>query len=125
MDRQPDLNELQPLARVIAEKIRTVPVRHCAGGTEDLIAALTLAVAIYVSREVLPPGPPAATIPASAPTEFELRGTGEIRAAMLVEAANFLRDAHFDEGLTVQEIGTAMRHWADRERGRRADEQPS
>jgi hypothetical protein len=51
-----------------------------------------------------------------APAEFELRGTGEIRAAALTEAADFLRDAHFDEGLTVQEIGTALRHWADRER---------
>lgn len=47
--------------------------------------------------------------------EFELRGTGEIRAAALTEAADFLRDAHFRDGLTVQEIGTAIRHWADRE----------
>lgn len=56
MTAQPDLTELQPLARVIAEKVSTVPVRHCPGGTDDLVAALTLAVAIYVSREVLPPG---------------------------------------------------------------------
>lgn len=36
-----------------------------------------------------------------------------VRALALLEAANFLRDAHFRDGLTVQEIGTALRHTAD------------
>lgn len=35
------------------------------------------------------------------------------RAAVLREAADFVRDAHFRDGLTVQEIGTALRHMAD------------
>ncbi|MFF2475122.1 hypothetical protein [Streptomyces sp. NPDC058066] len=39
-----------------------------------------------------------------------------IRYVLLAEAADFLRDRHFRDGMTVQEIGTAMRHWADRER---------
>ncbi|MFE2485993.1 hypothetical protein ACFXGR_22385 [Streptomyces mirabilis] len=55
-----------------------------------------------VLRELLA----AAPVPPSAPTE---------RAAGLLEAADFLRDAHFRDGLSVQEIGTAMWHWADRE----------
>lgn len=37
----------------------------------------------------------------------------EVRAAALREAADFVRDAHFRDGLTVQEIGTALRHQAD------------
>ena len=42
------------------------------------------------------------------------------REAVLREAADFLHDAHFGDGLSVQEIGTAMRHWANRtERGDR------
>ncbi|QJT04386.1 hypothetical protein G9272_32225 [Streptomyces asoensis] len=48
------LNELAPLAAVIADKVSTVPVRHCLGGTDDLVAELTLAVAVYVGRHVLP-----------------------------------------------------------------------
>ena len=39
-----------------------------------------------------------------------------VRAAAILEAADFLRDAHFRDGLSVQEIGTAMRNWAARER---------
>jgi hypothetical protein len=35
------------------------------------------------------------------------------RALALLEAANFLRDAHHRDGLSVQEIGTALRHTAD------------
>ncbi|MFF0143562.1 hypothetical protein ACFYRN_45165 [Streptomyces sp. NPDC005227] len=62
MTAQPDLTALEPLARVIADKIRAVPVRHCPGGTDDLISELTLAVAIYTSRHVLPPGLPAAVV---------------------------------------------------------------
>ena len=45
------------------------------------------------------------------------------RADALREAADFLRDAHFRDGLSVQEIGTAMRHWADREEQPSAGEQ--
>ncbi|MFF0143570.1 hypothetical protein ACFYRN_45205 [Streptomyces sp. NPDC005227] len=62
MTAQPDLTALEPLARVIAEKVHNVPVRHCPGGTDDLISELTLAVAIYTSRHVLPPGLPAAVV---------------------------------------------------------------
>jgi hypothetical protein len=36
-----------------------------------------------------------------------------IRALALLEAADFLRDAHHRDGLSVQEIGTALRHTAD------------
>lgn len=39
--------------------------------------------------------------------------TDRPRALHLLEAADFLRDAHFRDGLTVQEIGTALRHMAD------------
>lgn len=35
------------------------------------------------------------------------------RALHLLEAADFLRDAHFRDGLSVQEIGTALRNTAD------------
>ncbi|MGY6019552.1 hypothetical protein [Streptomyces spinosirectus] len=48
------LAELAPLAGVIADKLRTVPVRLGPGGTDDLISELTLAVAVYVGRHVLP-----------------------------------------------------------------------
>ncbi|MCX5285960.1 hypothetical protein [Streptomyces sp. NBC_00198] len=104
MTAEPDLTELQPLARIIAEKIHTVPVRHCPGGTDELVAELTLAVAIYVSRHVLPPGLPAAVVrPATmseeraaallAPLEAKARALGEQRdaehrAAVLREAAD-------------------------------------
>jgi hypothetical protein len=40
------------------------------------------------------------------------------RAAVLREAAAFLRDAHFQDGMTVQEIGTALLHMADEETSR-------
>lgn len=39
--------------------------------------------------------------------------TDRPRALHLLEAANFLRDAHFRDGLSVQEIGAALRHMAD------------
>ncbi|GAQ52101.1 hypothetical protein [Streptomyces acidiscabies] len=51
------LAELQPLAAVIADKIRTVPVSFGPGGTDNLIAELTLAIAIYCARNVLPKAP--------------------------------------------------------------------
>lgn len=48
------LAELAPLAGVIAGKLGTVPVRLGPGGTDDLITELTLAIAVYVGRHVLP-----------------------------------------------------------------------
>ena len=48
------LAELGPLAAVIADKVRTVPVRLGPGGTDDLVSEITLAVAVYVGRHVLP-----------------------------------------------------------------------
>lgn len=48
------LAELGPLAAVIANKASTVPVRHCLGGTDELVTELTIAVAIYCGRHVLP-----------------------------------------------------------------------
>lgn len=50
------LAELGPLAAVIADKLHTVPVRLGPGGTDDLITALTLAIALHVGRDVLPAG---------------------------------------------------------------------
>jgi len=35
------------------------------------------------------------------------------RALALLEAADFLRDVHFRDGLSVQEIGAALRHMVD------------
>jgi hypothetical protein len=48
------LAELGPLAAVIADKVHTVPIRLGPGGTDDLVSELTLAVAVYVGRHVLP-----------------------------------------------------------------------
>ncbi|MGY0023721.1 hypothetical protein ACVHNB_32725 [Streptomyces sp. YJ-C3] len=48
------LAELGPLAAVIADKIRTVPVRIGPGGADDLISELTIAVAVYCGKHVLP-----------------------------------------------------------------------
>jgi hypothetical protein len=48
------LAELGPLAAVIADKVHTVPVRLGPGGTDDLVSELTLAIAVYVGRHVLP-----------------------------------------------------------------------
>jgi hypothetical protein len=48
------LAELGPLAAVIADKVNSVPVRLCPGGTDDLVSEITLAVAVYVGRHVLP-----------------------------------------------------------------------
>lgn len=62
------LAELAPLARVIAKTLHDTPVRlGSPDTTPDLIGALTVAVAVYIGREVLPPGaldearPPATT----------------------------------------------------------------
>lgn len=48
------LAELAPLAAAIGDKVHTVPVRLGPGGTDDLIIEITLAVAVYVGRHVLP-----------------------------------------------------------------------
>ncbi|MFH8792237.1 hypothetical protein [Streptomyces sp. NPDC017941] len=62
------LAELAPLAAVIADKIRTVPVRLGPGGTDDLISEITLAVAVYCGQHVLSADARALATPAH-PTE--------------------------------------------------------
>ncbi|MFF9199996.1 hypothetical protein ACF09L_32795 [Streptomyces sp. NPDC014779] len=53
----PDLAALGPLASVIARTLRDTPIRlGDPGAASDLVGALTVAVAAYVGREVLPPG---------------------------------------------------------------------
>ncbi|MER6515217.1 hypothetical protein [Nonomuraea sp. NPDC001636] len=53
----PDLAELGPLAQVIARTLRDTPIRlGSPDTTPDLVGALTAAVAVYIGREVLPPG---------------------------------------------------------------------
>jgi len=47
-----DLSPLNPLARVIAEAVRTTPVRFGPGGTDDLISEITIRVAAYMGRVV-------------------------------------------------------------------------
>ncbi|MCX4827145.1 hypothetical protein OG746_26875 [Streptomyces sp. NBC_01016] len=76
------LAELGPLAAVIADKLRTVPVRLGPGGADNLVSELTLAVAVYCGKHVLPAGAP------STPAEFELRGTTETRATAYRDAAD-------------------------------------
>lgn len=49
------LAELRPLAAVIAGKVHTTPVAFGPGGTDHLVAELTVAVAVYCARHVLPP----------------------------------------------------------------------
>ncbi|MBT2508848.1 hypothetical protein J7I98_23765 [Streptomyces sp. ISL-98] len=63
-----DLAELAPLARVIAKALRDTPIRlGDPDTTPELVGSLTVAVAVYIGREVLPPGaldearPPATT----------------------------------------------------------------
>ncbi|MFJ9128898.1 hypothetical protein ACIRJS_32835 [Streptomyces sp. NPDC102340] len=51
------LAELGPLAAVIADKVHTVPVRLGPGGADNLISELTLAVAVYCGKHVLPTAP--------------------------------------------------------------------
>lgn len=54
MQQQPitdeQLSELKPLANLIADKVSTVPVRHCLGGTDQLVTELVLAVSAYMGR---------------------------------------------------------------------------
>lgn len=60
-----DLTPLKPLAQVIAETVLTTPVRLCPGGADDLISELTIKVAAYMGREVIPSISPAAALLAS------------------------------------------------------------
>ncbi|MFF7946981.1 hypothetical protein [Streptomyces griseorubiginosus] len=76
------LAELGPLAAVIADKLRTVPVRLGPAGTDDLISELTIAVAVYIGRDVLPADALAlANPPRPADTEwaieYQRHSTGE------------------------------------------------
>ncbi|MFB7711629.1 hypothetical protein [Streptomyces sp. NPDC056105] len=81
------LAELAPLAAVIADKLRTVPVRHCPGGTDDLISELTIAAAAYCGKHVLPAGPPPAPVGQAAIARA--RAEGEFEA--LCSAAEHMR----------------------------------
>lgn len=79
---EPGLSALGPLARVIADKVSTVPVRHCLGGTDDLVNELTLAVAVYVGRHVLPVEGPAVAPSAPPARAAEWRAAAEHIEAM-------------------------------------------
>ncbi|MGW1595281.1 hypothetical protein [Streptomyces sp. NPDC002343] len=65
---EPDLTELAPLVRVVTAALRETPLTlGTPAGIADLAATITVRVAAYVGREVLPPGPPAGlTVPALA-----------------------------------------------------------
>ncbi len=57
---EPDLTELAPLVRVVTDALRETPLTlGTPAGIADLAATITVRVAAYVGREVLPPGPPA------------------------------------------------------------------
>ncbi|MFF9582467.1 hypothetical protein [Streptomyces achromogenes] len=56
----PDLTELAPLVRVVTHALHETPLTlGTPAGIADLAATITVRVAAYVGREVLPPGPPA------------------------------------------------------------------
>ncbi|MFJ9029781.1 hypothetical protein ACIRQP_14855 [Streptomyces sp. NPDC102274] len=55
---QLDLSALRPLAEVIAKTVRTTPIRLGPGGADNLISDLTIAVAVYMGREVIPTATP-------------------------------------------------------------------
>ncbi|MFH9404921.1 hypothetical protein ACH4JS_34940 [Streptomyces sp. NPDC017638] len=56
---EPDLTELAPLVRVVTAALRETPLTlGTPAGIADLAATITVRVAAYVGREVLPPGPP-------------------------------------------------------------------
>lgn len=46
-------------------------------------------------------------------TETDPTAADRVRAIALLEAANFLRTAHYQDGMTVQEIGAALLNTAD------------
>jgi hypothetical protein len=61
-----------------------------------------------------------AVLPAPAETEFELRGTAEIRGAALTEAADFLRGMRLTgTAISVEEIEAALRRLAGEARDER------
>lgn len=105
---------LQPLAQVIADKLHSVPVRLGPHGDADLITELTLALAIYTGRHVLPKevlelrNPPR---PALRSWVLETRSprTGQWRpySAPYDEA----REAHADFIGTVSHHGNARREF--------------
>ncbi|MDJ0460627.1 hypothetical protein [Streptomyces sp. H27-C3] len=74
-----DLSELAPLAQVIAKALRDTPIRL--GGpdtTPELVGALTVAVAVYIGRDVLPPRAlDEARPPATTWTVESLRASGQ------------------------------------------------
>ena len=49
-----ELDALRPLANLVAEKVATVPVRHCLGGTDQLVTELVLAISVYMGRQLGP-----------------------------------------------------------------------
>ncbi|MFD3717237.1 hypothetical protein [Streptomyces sp. NPDC058674] len=55
-EKEARLSPLAPLRGLIARTFATTPVHLGPGGTEALVDELTLAVAIYTAREVLPSG---------------------------------------------------------------------
>ncbi|MDJ1137905.1 hypothetical protein [Streptomyces iconiensis] len=60
MNTEPDLSVLTPLANVIAQAVHATPVRlGDPRGTDDLVAAITLAVGAYMGRQL---GPSPATL---------------------------------------------------------------
>lgn len=72
--------ELAPLARVIANTLRDTPIRIGAPDTvPELVGALTVAVAAYIGREVLPPGALDTTRPMETTwtVEAQRRSTGQ------------------------------------------------
>ncbi|MCZ0207931.1 hypothetical protein OZK63_21195 [Streptomyces sp. UMAF16] len=57
---EPDLTELAPLVRVVTGALHETPLTlGTPAGIADLAATITVRVAAYVGREVLPPGLPA------------------------------------------------------------------
>ncbi|CAL9662381.1 hypothetical protein [Streptomyces sp. enrichment culture] len=57
---EPDLTELAPLVRVVTGALHETPLTlGTPAGIADLAATITVRVAAYVGREVLPLGPPA------------------------------------------------------------------
>ncbi|GGR70895.1 MULTISPECIES: hypothetical protein [Streptomyces] len=57
---EPDLTELAPLVRVVTGALRETPLTlGTPAGIADLAATITVRVAAYVGREVLPPDLPA------------------------------------------------------------------
>ncbi len=71
-----DLAGLGPLRDLIARTMAATPVRLGPDGADALIDDLTLAVAVYTAREVLPPGllDAAAEVSSVWDVEFKFRG---------------------------------------------------